>query len=358
MPRTANLAPVLTNRMTNQVRPQPIPKVTVVMSPRERFSLTERSITSLFGDLSVPFDFICVDGGSPASVRDYLQREATRRSFRLIRTDYYLTPNEARNLATEQVRTRYVVFIDNDVVVAPGWLGNLLCCAEETNADIVAPLTCIGEPIHARVHMAGGEAHVREENGRRVFRESHYFADRPVAEVRDKLVRGPCELAEFHCMLTRKSVLDRLGPLDENLKAVAEHTDFCLTVRGAGGAVIFEPNALVTYVVGPPLALSDIPYFYCRWSDDWAVNSERYFHEKWGTLFNEDVFRQFVVPHRRHALPRLRRFVRTLVGWRISEFLFDRLARLVTWWPMRRRERLLTPASRAVPNQSIVAGHQ
>ena len=108
--------------MTNQVRPQPIPKVTVVMSPRERFSLTERSITSLFGDLSVPFDFICVDGGSPASVRDYLQHEATRRSFRLIRTDYYLTPNEARNLATEQVRTRYVVFIDMmSLSLRDGW---------------------------------------------------------------------------------------------------------------------------------------------------------------------------------------------------------------------------------------------
>jgi hypothetical protein len=184
-----------------------------------------------------------------------------------------------------------VVFIDNDVVVAPGWLGHLLRCAGETGADIVAPLTCIGEPVHARAHMAGGDARLAE--GRRVFQESHYFANRAVAEVRDKLVRRPCELAEFHCMLTRKSVFDRLGPLDEDLKAVSEHVDFCLTVRRAGGTVIFEPNAVVTYVVGPPLALSDIPYFYYRWSDEWAVDSERHFHEKWGTVFNDDVFLTF-----------------------------------------------------------------
>ena len=38
------------------------------------------------------------------------------------------------------------------------------------------------------------------------------------------------------------------------------------------------------------------------------------------TVFNDDVFRQFVMPHRRHALPRLRRFVQTLVGWKISNF--------------------------------------
>ena len=148
-----------------------------------------------------------------------------------------------------------------------------------------------------------------------------------------------------------------LGPLNEDLKAVSEHMDFCLTVRQAGGTVIFEPNAVVTYVVGPPLALSDIPYLYYRWSDEWAVDSERHFHEKWGTVFNGSVFRYFVVPHRRHALPRLRRFVQTLVGWRISEFLFDRLATLVIWWPKRRRERLLVSPSGAAPNRSIAAGH-
>ena len=45
--------------------------------------------------------------------------------------------------------------------------------------------------------LAGGDARSREENGRRVFQESHYFADRPVAEVRGKLVRGPCEPRSF-----------------------------------------------------------------------------------------------------------------------------------------------------------------
>ena len=331
--------------MASQVLTRPIPSVTVVMSPRERFSLTRLSIESLFSDLSVPFDFICVDGGSPASVRDYLRREAERRGFRLIRTEYYLTPNEARNLAVKQVKTAYVIFIDNDLIVARGWLSHLLLCAEETNAAIVAPLICIGEPVHSRVHIAGGDARFVEENGRRIFQESHQFANRAVAEVRDKLGRGPCELAEFHCMLTRKSVLDRLGPLDENLKSVSEHTDFCLTVRQAGGIVIFEPNSVVTYLVGPPLVLSDIPYFYYRWSDEWSIDSERYFHEKWGTVFNDRITRGFVTEHRRLVWPSFRRVMQILLGWRINEFLFDHLVAVMIWWPRRRRARFLVPTS-------------
>src|SRR5919198_3394904 len=94
------------------------PAVTVVMSPREQFEVTQRSVESLYSDLRVPFDFICIDGNSPGPVRDYLRAEADRLGFRLIRTEYYLTPNEARNLAIAEAKTRYIAFVDNDVIFA------------------------------------------------------------------------------------------------------------------------------------------------------------------------------------------------------------------------------------------------
>ena len=75
------------------------PLVTVVMSPRERFSGTRRSIASIYQNTHLPFAFICVDGGSPRSTRRHLANESRRRGFRLIRTDHYLTPNEPRTLA-------------------------------------------------------------------------------------------------------------------------------------------------------------------------------------------------------------------------------------------------------------------
>jgi len=34
--------------------------------------------------------------------------------------DRCLAPNEARNMGVGEVTTRYVVFIDNDVLVTPG----------------------------------------------------------------------------------------------------------------------------------------------------------------------------------------------------------------------------------------------
>src|SRR5207249_8335576 len=56
------------------------------------------------------------------------------------KTERHLVPNEARNIGLRRVRTRYVVFIDNDAVPAPGWLERMVECAEETGAWVVGPL--------------------------------------------------------------------------------------------------------------------------------------------------------------------------------------------------------------------------
>jgi GT2 family glycosyltransferase len=323
------------------------PEVTIVMSPRERFNLTQRSIESLYSDLSIPFDFICVDGNSPRAVRDYLRSEADRRGFKLIRTEHYLTPNEARNLAIAEAQTRYIVFVDNDVIFAPGWLEHLLRCAEETGAEVVGSLICIGEPVHTTIHFGGGEAEIAVKEGKRHFRETHRFYERPLSEVRDQLVRTPCEFAEFHSMLVKREVFEQLGPLDEHLQALFEHTDLCMLVRQRGGTVMFEPRSVVTYAVGSSLSFSELRFFFCRWSDEWSVKSEQHFHKKWRTVFNDQVVRTFVIPHRRRVLRWQRRAAVSVVGWRITEWLFDRFADVITWSAKRDRERALARKSPA-----------
>src|SRR5260221_9141828 len=114
--------------------------VTLVVPPRDRFSAARRSLESIYRNTEGPFELVYVDGNSPPHVSRYLQREAQRRHFTLIRKDQFLSPNQARNIGLKNVRTKYVVFVDNDVEVEPGWLTHLLGCAEETGAWAVAPL--------------------------------------------------------------------------------------------------------------------------------------------------------------------------------------------------------------------------
>jgi len=270
------------NSMDSSIPTESTAQVTIVVVPRERFSCTQQSLDSIYEYTTIPFELVYVDGNSPKDVQRYLQTQAQSRQFSLIQTHYYLYPNQARNLGLAQVKTKYVVFVDNDVVVSPGWLEALLECAEETEASVVGPLMCQHEPLHEEIHFAGGESHIfMDVNNRRRLREKMYKQGHQVHELRDTLKRHQTELAEFHCVLCRMEIFNRLGSLDEKMLNTKEHLDFCMSVCEAGGTVYFEPASLVTYVPGPPLKWSDLHYYMLRWSNAWTLNSLHHFRDKW-----------------------------------------------------------------------------
>jgi len=265
------------------------PQVTIVVSPRERFSYAIKSLESIYEYTEIPFKLVYVDGNSPKNVKEYLESKAKEKQFKLIRTDHYLFPSWARNIGLSYVDTKYVVFLDNDVVVSPGWLTALVRCAEETNATVVGPLMCQEEPLHETVHFAGGEAHIfTDATGRKRMREKMYKQGHKTAILRPKLKRTVTELAEFHCVLVRSQIFEQLGFFDEKMLNTKYHIDFCMSVRNLGGTVYFEPESIVTYVPAVPLEWTDLHYYMLRWSDAWELQTLAHFKDKWD--LGEDMY--------------------------------------------------------------------
>jgi GT2 family glycosyltransferase len=301
------------------------PSVTLVVVPRERFSYAEASLESIYRKTSHPFELIYIDVNSPAPLSRYLRKAATDRGFRLIRTDEFVSPNQARNIGLREVRTKYVVFIDNDVEVEPGWLDELVACAEETGAWAVAPLYFEGDPKNREIHMAGGTAEFSEEDGMRTFREVHLFPHRNFDEVGHTLDRHETGFFEFHAVLLPMAVFDTVGPLDERFLSSHEHMDLSLLIRRAGGAIYLAPASRVTHTHGL-LDDHDLRYVALRWSDDWNRRSTRSFIEKW----NIDPRSPWVEPsiawrngHREH-LGRMRRSALTMLKMYVANNVVTR----------------------------------
>lgn len=267
-------------------------KITILVSPRERFSYTKVSLESIFQHTDVPFHLIYVDGNSPPEVKTYLEEQASDKSFELVRVDHYLPPNQARNVGLARVTTPYVVFVDNDVVVSPGWLNALIRCAEETGASIVGPLTCQDEPVHETIHFANGEARIIVDvKGRRRLREKMCRQGQKVEKVASKLQRVPAELVEFHCMLVNVKVFQKLGLLDERFLNTKEHVDLCMSVIRAGGDIFFEPTSVITYVPDISWNWADLHLYMLRWSDAWEIASLHHLQDKWN-LSEDSYFKQ------------------------------------------------------------------
>jgi cellulose synthase/poly-beta-1,6-N-acetylglucosamine synthase-like glycosyltransferase len=269
------------------------PRVTVVVSPRERFGMARSSLESIYATAGIPFDLIYIDARSPAYVSDWLKAEAPVRGFRVIKLDRFVNPNEARNMGAAAAKSEFIAFIDNDVICADGWLAALVKAADETGSDITAPLVCEGVPLHSRVHQATGSftpdkaAFFATPHGKRELIDIMTHHSIPLAQVHDQLRREETDTCEFHCLMVRRSFLEKMGPLpfDEEMYATKEHIDFCMTALKEGGKLIFEPTSIVTYVFPNrqnPMRPDDLPYFLLRWSPEWQVRSLDHIQKKWG----------------------------------------------------------------------------
>ncbi len=265
--------------------------VTLVVCPRERFSVARESLLSIIGNSGSGYELIYIDAGGPAELSDWLDEQAQIRGFRIVRPGHVVTPNEARNAGLRFASSRYVVFIDNDVICAPGWLQSLVNCAEEEQADLVAPLICHGLPVHSTIHHAGGRlvgdatAFFSQAAGQRQAVDEISLAGQKLAEVATQLKREETESVEFHCVLARRALFDRIGPLDQELLSTREHNDLCLSVAKVGGKIVFEPAAVITYLFPSrqrPMRTGDWAYFMLHWSPQWQRRSIRRYESKWG----------------------------------------------------------------------------
>lgn len=271
-------------------------RVTIIVTPRERWGLAKRSLESI-REHTDNFELIYVDGGMPKALRSEIEGVCAQEGWHFMSGHGYLSPNQARNLGLAKAGTEYVAFVDNDVMVAPGWLEALVRDADSTGAEIVAPLTCQGEPLHQIIHQAGGQfaddpaEFFRAGHGTRRINEQMHLQSLRVDGDQAPREAFDTQLCEFHCVLVRREVFDRFGMLDQRMLATKEHLDFCMTVIQGGGRVRVAPDSLVTYVFPTrvnPVTIRDYPYFALRWSPAWQLASLEAFREKWG--LNDDPY--------------------------------------------------------------------
>lgn len=262
------------------------PKVTLIVVPHECFNYTQDSLESIYKYTNIPFKLIYVDGYSPTKVKQYLELESQKKGFHLIRTEKYVTPNQARNIGLKLVDTEYVVFLSNNVLVTDGWLNRLIECSQQTNASVVSPV-CLEKSLDKQlIYFAGGSLEFEYKNGNLDLFDRRLFSKSYFDKVKSLLTRKSTQIIDFNCVLAHTSIFFQIGNLDESLINFAQDIDFCLSIFSVGGTIYIEPESIVNYLPTTELKLSDIPYYVLIWNYVWKCRSINHFQEKWGLTKN------------------------------------------------------------------------
>ena len=262
-------------------------RVTIIMTIRETYSHTIKTIESLIANTTIPYRLILFSYKIPEFI---LSAIAKYENVEVIEsTSQY--QSIARNMAVPLIDTEFTVFLDNNITVSPLWLEALIECMEENNAGIVGPLYLW---YTDKIHMFGGDITIENNN----FYDSHIHMNRDRSFI-DSLSVRKCDYVEYHCLMVRTDLLKTVG-IDTSLLTVFEYISLSFDVKQLGYDTYTTPKSVVTYVNNVDLEDYDVNFFKERWNVDVVEQDIQYFRKKWG--FNEQCkgfynLRKFVKGH-------------------------------------------------------------
>jgi GT2 family glycosyltransferase len=255
-------------------------QVSVVIPTRDRADLLSVCLEGLFAKTTCDdLDVIVVDNDScEQATMDLFSRYASR--IRRIMMPGAFNFANACNVGVAHARYELVLLLNNDVdPLHPEWLQRMAVELEDDRVGACGPLLLFpdGFAQHAGVTLGAGS----------VARHSFHFRH-PDAGEDHQLISQRREISAVTaaCLLTRKTLWDDVGGMNEEALAVAfNDVDYCLKLRDDGNTIIWTPHARLTHLESVSRKADDTAEKLRRFARE-----EKYMHERWGKLLLNDPY--------------------------------------------------------------------
>jgi len=239
------------------------PAASVVIPVFNNLHYTRQCITSLFMVKEpVNFEVIVVDNGSSDGTMEYLRQLPP--PVRVVSLPENLGFAKGCNTGAQAARGRYLCFLNNDTMVTPGWLAEMIACIER-DASIGAVGNLQIFPGTGKVQQAGIVCSA--DRMVRSLYNNELPADHPA-------VNKPREFqfVAGSCLLIEKDFFAQLGGFDESYLNSCEDVDLCMRVRQAGKKVFYCPQSRIYHfesktVSGHAKDSDNYRRFVARWGD-------------------------------------------------------------------------------------------
>jgi O-antigen biosynthesis protein len=249
--------------------------VSIIIPVFNNLELTQNCLESIWqhtpGHL---YELIVVDNGSQDATATFLEPLAAAGRIRLIANETNLGYAKASNQGARAARGDFLVMLNNDTLVTPGWLEALLesVAGDDQVAAAGAKLLYPDDSVqHAGVvfNQAGQVYHLYRD----------FYRDHPAVNKTREF-----QVVTAACLLIRTSVFFQAGLFDENFQNCFEDVDLCLRVRQLGSRILYNPASVVYHLESKTLGrfdriLENSRYFVKKWRDRIVPDDFTYYQE-------------------------------------------------------------------------------
>lgn len=237
----------------------------IIMLTCNAREMTQKCVNSILKNTRFPYEIIFVDNGSKDGTVKYLEKIiAENKHFKLIKNKSNRGFSAGNNQGVEQASGKYIVLLNNDVLVAEGWLEDLVNSFEkDQKIGMVGVLTNKASGLQMLQGLSyKDDAGFEEFAGEwRKKYHGHITPRRRLAGL---------------AMLTSKSLYESIGGFDESYGlGNFEDDDISLKVRQAGYALMVHEGTFIHHYGHSSFKANNIDLL------ESLKENEKIFRKKW-----------------------------------------------------------------------------
>ncbi|NQV49887.1 MAG: glycosyltransferase [Candidatus Marinimicrobia bacterium] len=272
-----NWSPLATAKILKKVLEEPpvlnSPLVSIVILTWNALKYTRECVESIKKNTEYSYEIIFVDNASKDGTQAYLKELVQSESnYTLIQNPKNRGFSAGNNQGVEAARGKYILLLNNDVLVARGWLSAMVSALElDSHIGMVGPIT-----NHISGRQMLKEVPYKETAG---FEE---FAGQ-VLKQNQKVVSARRRIAGF-AILMEKALYSEVGGLDESFgSGNFEDDDLCLKVRQAGYAIMVHEGVFIHHYGSQTFKANKIDY------TESLKTRSKLFEQKWSDVDYEEL---------------------------------------------------------------------
>ncbi len=253
------------------------PLISVIIPNKDHISDLRLAINSLFDGCYKNIEIIiCENNSTEKETFDYYDSLKSNDRIRVVKYEGIFNYSKINNYASKFASGEYLLFLNNDIeMINHDSLHEMISYLKRDDVGAVGAKLLYKDKSYQHAGVVIGIGGIADHLFKGINDSDHTYMNR--AQMVQDL-----NAVTAACLMTKKSVFDKVNGFDEGLRVAFNDIDLCLRIRKVGYLIVYNPYSSFFHYESKSRGLEDTPEKVKRFNNEFA-----YFVKRWEQKLNE-----------------------------------------------------------------------
>ena len=253
------------------------PLISVIIPNKDHINDLELVIKSLFNGSYKNIEIIvCENNSTEKQTFEYYDSLKSNNRIKIVKYEGIFNYSKINNFATKFANGEYLLFLNNDIeMINEDSLHEMLSYIKREDVGAVGAKLLYKDKTYQHAGVIIGIGGIADHSFRGINDCDHTYMNR--AQMVQDL-----NAVTAACLMTKKSVFDKVNGFDEGLRVAFNDIDLCLRIRKEGYLIVYNPYSSFYHYESKSRGLEDTPEKVKRFNNEFA-----FFVKRWENTLNK-----------------------------------------------------------------------